>query len=513
MTKGQKPYRGLVDDISKHPHKKVKYNTSPSKEKPLAASLTEKQKEALAQTSSPIGTRLKTMAKKNKGKEKMKEVPKKQKEVPLEPRKPTGVVIREGTQTAPPSTQPKDPPTAPSSTQSKKTVEDFLDKDQLEEYQYYAQFKAILETRKVTEAAIRDLGIKEKIESYLKNLSRTEFARPKYNGFKNLTMEFFSTLKVDKKSDKDLGAYVCRFQLFGKWLVMPKLAMDACFGFSSIGYTNFTDSELDIREFWREISASRSFKPALSPSKCLKTIGLYVLHKIICNTVFCKKDGNDKVAQKDLLFMYCAIKNKPIQTAFFFIDHLIALSGKGSAILAGSYVTKIAYFFKFDLEKPQAYPLTGELRIGRGLMDISSFIHKMKIIVKEGEGYMYLGGVANEDKAKEKAERKMKIKDAAKKRKEVAEGDDIEGNEEGDDKAESSSEDEDKAEGSTKISKIDVMYDTLYDMTKHMKRQEKWQAQVNKQLKFQQIELLRIARALDELRKTKNPKAKPTSSI
>ena len=130
----------------------------------------------------------------------------------------------------------------------------------------------------------------------------------------------------------------------------------------------------------------------------------------------------------------------------------------------------------------------------------------MKIIVKEEEGYMYLGGVANEDKAKEKAERKMKIKEAASKSQEVAEGQE-------ESVKESSGEEEEEDIG--KWAKIDIMYNTLFDMTKMMKRQDKWQKQVDSQLKLHHIELLRIAKALEDLKRTKKPQpnAKPTSSI
>ena len=168
-----------------------------------------------------------------------------------------------------------------------------------------------------------------------------------------------------------------------------------------------------------------------SQAKSLNTLTLFIFHKAIVNSIFAKKEENDKVTQKDLLFLHCAIKNQPTQASYFFIDHLLHIQhSKTGAIVVGSFISHIAYFLSFDLTKPQAYPLSHGFSVDLGLMNLDYFVQKVKIVRKQEDGtYLYLGGATDEikevrmkereDKAREEREARQREREKKKKKQRV----------------------------------------------------------------------------------------------
>ena len=359
-----------------------------------------------------------TRSQKGKGKMPAKEKEKKMFPLPPPTRQRTGVVIREQSATipstiaAPPSeSQPPPQPLSREGTPSEQMFETLSIEEKV-------RCRSLLgrdfsETRTLGNASIGMLGVRDEVIGLLRNISFLKFVRPSYPGYKNLTCEFLSSLVVQKKLGGDLGYYGMTFKMLGKKMTMTKSQMDECFGFSSMGLSSFANSTMDIQEFWGEIGSTPKFRAAHTPAKSLNTLTLFVLHKAIVNSIFAKKEGNDKISQKDLLFLHCAVKNQPIQASYFFIDHLLHLQHtKTGAIVVGSFISQIAYFLSFDLTKPQAYLLSHGLSVDLGLMDLDYFVQKVKIVTKQEDGtYLYLGGVTDEEREARLREREEKARE------------------------------------------------------------------------------------------------------
>jgi hypothetical protein len=245
------------------------------------------------------------------------------------------------------------------------------------------------------------LGIEPSFRHLCNQLQWDEYTDAMHVTYRNLTLEFLSSLTyepyVGHTSD---GGYI-NFRLFGtKYTFNHKHFCDL------LGFQTAYDasSELpmiyflsrDVENIWSDITCGGSPDPSTQISNKIHNPTFRYCQMIIAHTFLGKSDPDTRVSAEEIFFMYCTTQSRPVDCGAFLIESLYLNARSAvSPIHVGSTVTHIASALGLDrrlfhLTSYCSYTLMDiDFCLDRGLMRRSSFQPDQYRLLIEGETIHY----------------------------------------------------------------------------------------------------------------------------
>ena len=229
--------------------------------------------------------------------------------------------------------------------------------------------RTLIPNRYLDHKAVEELGISDRVNEYLDVVGWNSFAFEPKPVFEELTLEFLSTLTVEKKRlPKNLYGSL-RFTLCGQPSMVTVEQLNAIFGFKNEGFTRVPYDFLP-NPFWHLIAPnSKAYDASSSKSSRIADLAVRYLHRFMAFTIWGRGGSQGVVTKNELFFLWCMLNKKAVNTGMFLSRHLdhIAASVKGKICVGGLVTTLAQALHGFD---PESSPL--QKLPGNSLLSVSS---------------------------------------------------------------------------------------------------------------------------------------------
>ena len=192
-----------------------------------------------------------------------------------------------------------------------------------------------------------ELEMKDFINNLCARMGWLQLNTIKYEVFFELTVEFYTTLKI---VDEKLGIFSCRF--CGKEYLFDYELMSDVFGFPEGGICQ-PPSNYNMSNFWAEItSRDKVCEGQVMTSGLIHSHSCLLMHKFMSYNIFGKIDST-KVSSDELFLLWCMHTNTQVcSTYFVFHSMWRVVQARKAALSMGHIVTGLAYYFaSFDVTK------------------------------------------------------------------------------------------------------------------------------------------------------------------
>ncbi|CAA0837940.1 Unknown protein, partial [Striga hermonthica] len=196
------------------------------------------------------------------------------------------------------------------------------------------------------------LGIKDDLSRYITLLDLVEFEDMEQYTYRNLTLEFFSTVSMH-----DNGKYLTARLKGQQYKVTDEVLRDIFKFKASIG-TRHSPMGWKADPYWPTISKCEKFKRAGASSGLLSDVAHAVIHKYISHMIFAKKESN-KVSEQQVFIIWSISRDKSVSMLQYLKESLFDVRNdprRGPTL--GHIVSKFAEHFGIDVDEPKIHSRT-----------------------------------------------------------------------------------------------------------------------------------------------------------
>ncbi|XP_058762818.1 uncharacterized protein LOC131636188 [Vicia villosa] len=227
--------------------------------------------------------------------------------------------------------------------------------------------RPMVPTRYPDQSCMEALGIEPSIRYLCNQLGWNDYADDVHKTYRNLTLEFLSSLDYNPWVGEGDGRGRINFILFSTEYTLNIKEFGDLLGFQT-GPTAITEMPLnyflsrDIDKLWQDITDGASLDPSTQLSRKIHNPAFRYFEIILCHTFFGRSYGDHLVTAEEVLFIYCASQSRPITSGGFLIESLdhTARSTVGF-IHSGGNVTQIASALGLDMMLFQLTPYCGQI--------------------------------------------------------------------------------------------------------------------------------------------------------
>jgi hypothetical protein len=202
----------------------------------------------------------------------------------------------------------------------------FRDPVQEQRYAMLSQ-RPMLPTRYPDSSCMEALGIEPSVRHLCNQLHWDAYTDVMHVTYRNLTLEFLSSLiyrpYVGHASD---GGYI-NFRLFGAEYTFNHKRFSDLLGFhtaydasSELPMSYFLSQ--DVEKFWSDITCGGSPDPSTQISNKIHNPAFRYFQMIIAHTFLGKSDPDTHVSAEEIFFMYCTTQSCPVDCGAFLIESL-----------------------------------------------------------------------------------------------------------------------------------------------------------------------------------------------
>lgn len=200
--------------------------------------------------------------------------------------------------------------------------------------------RSIVSCRFLNFSILDTLQIRTKIDGMLNKLGWTRFANTQFRTYRELVLEFYTTLHI---CDKGTTKLTCR--LLGREFSIDYDVMSQAFGFPKGGLQS-PPPQFRPDDMWNFLSGEDRFLGSTkTPNGLILDHSYLILHKFMCHAIFGKLEGN-KVSRQELFLLWCLRANKKVSTTTFIFQNLVyVLKHPKTTLSMGHIVTGLAVHF------------------------------------------------------------------------------------------------------------------------------------------------------------------------
>ncbi|CAA0831448.1 DNAse I-like superfamily protein, partial [Striga hermonthica] len=197
--------------------------------------------------------------------------------------------------------------------------------------------KEVLKSKTLDFSLLSDLGVLETVEQYLTTLHLWRYADVFHPTYRNLTLEFFSTLEFRPNAS---GSDSLTFRMLGTRRVIGNKSLETVLGLTDDGFS--TVFGMSMASFWPELSPDTVWDPQGMPNSLIEHGAIAIMHKFLCYGLLGKKEAN-KVTQVDLSVLWAMIGRADLNVRKYLKEEFRAvLRNKRAAACFGHVVTAFA---------------------------------------------------------------------------------------------------------------------------------------------------------------------------
>ena len=202
---------------------------------------------------------------------------------------------------------------------------------------------------------LAQMGVRESIERMCVTLGWSKLVHSNFITYKELTLEFYTTLQFESKSPK-----ILKFRLNGQEYSIDYQTMTDIFDLPRKGvYEDHDDFNLD--SFWHKLTREDEFSARNAPNGLIIDLSYLLLHKFMCHAVFGKKESN-KCSRKELFIMWCLHSKTKVSTTYHIFQTLMKIAThRNTTIGMGHIVTGLALHFGINISFDELTPLENEM--------------------------------------------------------------------------------------------------------------------------------------------------------
>ncbi|WCJ21948.1 hypothetical protein M5689_004058 [Euphorbia peplus] len=205
--------------------------------------------------------------------------------------------------------------------------------------------------RSVCWDSLKRLGLADSVKEHVDRGGFQPFFEMEEPSYKELTLEFLSTFKVDPKITNPDAAFHFQFRLMGHHQNPSLNTFNVLLGCvpddeaAIEEYSHFltaTPKDFDPHVFWRQISGEAHFDSKLARGSSILEYPMRILHKLVSGTIFAR-ENQANVTLLDLTALWSMVTGRRLNLGHYLGEYLLGYhSKKLNGIYCGNLVTRIA---------------------------------------------------------------------------------------------------------------------------------------------------------------------------
>ena len=262
--------------------------------------------------------------------------------------------------------------------------------------------RPMVPTRYPDQSCMEALGIEPSIRYLCNQLGWDYYADDVHKTYRNLTLEFLSSMDYNPRVGEGDERGCLSFRLFGTEYTLTIKEFGDLLGFQT-GPTAITEFPLsyymdrDIDKFWQDITDRASLDPSTQLSRKIHNPAFRYFEMILCHTFFGRSYCDHLVTAEEILFLYCASQSRPIASGGFLIESLEQTARSAVGLIhSGGNVTQIASALGLDSMIAQLTPYCGytfldlDFCMDRGFMRRASFHpYRYRLLINDQTVYTF----------------------------------------------------------------------------------------------------------------------------
>jgi hypothetical protein len=234
--------------------------------------------------------------------------------------------------------------------------------------------RTVVATRYYDEDLLVQLGLLEDIRWLFARGGMEHFIERKDHTYRDLTLEFLSTLHVEVTSGAQCQAGYISFYLLGQFYEMNLGSFNEIFGFppSLDVPLRAVPRQFNPNAFWFEITGNYNYNTSSCKCTQIRNPCIRVAQRILASSIFARDDSVNVPRLSELYFLSCMLQDERLDPGSFLARQLYsaATSTKGR-IVVGGIVTSIARFL--GIEPNPDDRVSGSERLDKAAFELMGF--------------------------------------------------------------------------------------------------------------------------------------------
>ncbi|WCJ21165.1 hypothetical protein M5689_003342 [Euphorbia peplus] len=224
---------------------------------------------------------------------------------------------------------------------------------------------AFIPARVIDWNSLQVLGLDDEIPTLLQGAGLLEFSEINEIAFRECTLEFLSTFKIDAAIKDPADSKKYKFRLMGIDMSISLNSLNVYLGVVSskdVVKPEFQsrlrdfDPKFKAKSFWTELTGQKEYNASDSKSTFLQTHSMRFIQRYLASSLFARYSQSN-MPKNDLFVVWCMLNKKPINVGHWLATYLNSQESTTSKyICAGPFITKLAK--TMGIFNPQIHTLT-----------------------------------------------------------------------------------------------------------------------------------------------------------